>query len=243
MSQILNYKELAQRYGLEPVPESVVRLTQLVARQDADLDEIASVISRDAGLSARILRAANPNISKPEDYDITTVEDALMRSGVGCVLLLAMATPLTLALIKTFQTMLHVKLENVDRKSVETFPGEHILGTIKFSGRAEGEVFFRLSTQGAKFVAAQILGIPGEELGEAEIKDAVGELLNITTGNFKSNLCDAGLDCRLTPPAVRRSGDFSVHTVPGGGVERMAFKSPNVLLFVDVSVNPWRYAD
>jgi hypothetical protein len=37
-----------------------------------------------------------------------------MRNGIGCALLLAMGTPLSLALIKTFQTMLSLKLESVD---------------------------------------------------------------------------------------------------------------------------------
>lgn len=74
---------------------------------------------------------------------------------------------------------------------------------------------------------------------DADINDTVGELLNIVTGNFKSNLCDAGLDCKLAPPKVSRSNNFFVDTVDGGGLERMAFKAGDLVLFVDITVNPW----
>jgi chemotaxis protein CheX len=240
MPEPANYKELAKRYGLAPLPDSVLQLTQLVARQDADLDQIAKVISKDAALTNRLLRAASPRSVTEDDYAVDTVEEALMRTGLGCVLLLAMGAPLTFALVKTFQTMLNLKLENVHPKSVEQFPGEHILCTIGFSGKAEGQVYLRLSRDGARRVAAGILGMKPEEFtNDAELNDTVGELLNIATGNFKSNLCDAGLDCRLTPPSVSRANDFSVHTIQGGGLERMAFQAGDIILFVDVTVNPW----
>ena len=137
--------------------------------------------------------------------------------------------------------MLGLKLESVHPKAVTQFPGEHLLGTIEFSGKAEGRVYLRLSKEGAKRVAAGVLGLKAEELNDAaEINDAVGELLNIITGNFKSNLCDAGLDCRLHTPIVAGANNFDVPTVPGGGLEHMAFRAPQVLLLVDVTVNPWR---
>ena len=46
-----------------------------------------------------------------------------------------------------------------------------------------------------------------------EIRDVAGELLNIMTGNFKSNLCDAGLDCKLQPPEVTLTDRFR-HAAP-----------------------------
>jgi chemotaxis protein CheX len=235
-----SYKELAQRYGLEPVPESVIRLTQLVARQDADLGEIAKVIADDQAITQRLLRAANPRAKDEDDYAVTTVEDALMRSGIGCVLLLAMGTPLSLALIRTFKTMLDQKLESVNPKGLKPFLTEHVLGTIGFSGKATGKVYFRLSVEGARLIAAEILGLTPKDLNlRSEIDDAIGELLNIVTGNFKSNLCDAGLDCRLQTPSVTHASTFEIQTPPGAGLERMAFRAPGVDLFVDVAVNPW----
>jgi CheY-specific phosphatase CheX len=239
MSENLDYNQLARQYGLAPVPESVQRLTQLVASQNSDLDEIARVIAKDPALTKRLLRVASlePDGSElPEEI----VQSALMRSGMGCVLLLAMGTPLALALAKTFQTMLGIKLENVPPKSVPPLDSEHLLGTIGFSGKAVGRLYLRLSLGAAQFIAAGVLGLEPKELTDANaITDAVGELLNIITGNFKSNLCDAGLDCRLETPTVSRTLHFFTDPIPGGGLERMAFTSPQVTLFVDVTVNPW----
>jgi CheY-specific phosphatase CheX len=235
-----SYNELAQLYGLDPVPESVLRLTQLVARQNADLDEIANIISADPAISQRLLRTANPRAATEKDYEITTVEDALRHNGLGCVLLLAMGTPLSLALMKTFKTMLGLKLDGVNPKTVRPFLSEHVLGTINFSGKATGWVYLRLSIEGAQLIAARVLGVGPEELKDrSEVDDAVGELLNIVAGNFKSHLCDAGLDSTLHTPIVTRTTRFTIDTPQGAGLEHMAFTAPDLKLFVDVMVNPW----
>ena len=235
------YDEVARRYGLEPIPECVLRLTQLVSRQNGDLDEIAGFIDKDSALRRQILRLANPHAETESDYTIRTVEQALMRNGIGCVLLLAMSAPLAEALIKTFHTMLSLKLESLDARKVAPLPGSHLLGTIKFCGKASGQVFLRLSFDSAKQLAARVLGLDPKESADMDAaKDAVGELLNIMAGNFKSNLCDAGLECcRLEPPNVFSTSGFHTVVDPGCGLERMAFSAPPILLFVDARVNPW----
>jgi len=92
----------------------------------------------------------------------------------------------------------------------------------------------------SKAISAGILGFGADELTDTnEIRDAAGELLNIMTGNFKSNLCDAGLDCRLQTPEVKLSSDLHTPCLPGGGLERLAFRAGKIQLFVDVTANPW----
>jgi chemotaxis protein CheX len=233
------YREIARRYGIAATPESVSRLTQLVARQDSCVDEIVRVIEKDPALSARLLRVANPRAADESEYTVGTVDEALMRNGIGCALLLAMGTPLSLALTKTFQTMLSLTLESVDVHQLDSLKGQHMLGSIGFAGKVVGHVYLRLSSTSAKAIAAGILGLAPEELGNDEIGDAAGELLNIMTGNFKSNLCDAGLDCKLQPPRVGMTEDFSTPIQPGGGLERLAFRAGQIEIFVDVTANPF----
>jgi CheY-specific phosphatase CheX len=222
------------------VPEGVSRLTQLVARQDSSVDEIVSVIERDPALSARLLRVANPRAADESEYTVTTVNEALMRRGIGCALLLAMGTPLSLALIKTFQTMLSLKLEPVDAHLLDSLDGAHMRCSIGFAGKVTGHVHLHMSSDSAKFIAAGILGLkPEEVINRDEIHDAAGELLNIMTGNFKSNLCDAGLDCKLQPPQVGMTQDFDTPVEPGGGLERLTFRAGPIQIFVAVTANPW----
>jgi CheY-specific phosphatase CheX len=240
MVETKDYNDLIAKYGLAPAPESVSRLTQIVARQDCDVDEIAQLINKDPGLRARLLSVANPRATCVSEYTVDTVEDALMRNGLGCALLLAMGTPLGLALTKTFQTMLSLKLEQVDLRQAIALQGEHMLGTIGFAGKAVGRVYLRMSLEAAHEIASKIMGVTPAELTDAdEIRDAAGELLNIMTGNFKSNLCDAGLTCRLEPPVVKRTSDFDTPLLPGCGLERMAFRAGKLQLFVTVMVNPF----
>lgn len=89
-----------------------MRPTRLVTRHDADLEQIGKVIELDPVHTQRLLRSANPSASCEDDYTATTAEDALMRTSLGCVPLLGMSTPLALALVKTSQTMLNLKLES-----------------------------------------------------------------------------------------------------------------------------------
>lgn len=236
---INQYRELARRYGIAAMPESVSQLTQLVARQDCCVDEIVRVIEKDPGLSARLLRVANPRAADESEYTVGTVDQALMRNGIGCALLLAMGTPLSLALIKTFQTMLSQNLEAVDTHDLDSLYGQHMRGSIGFAGKVNGHVYLRMSSATAQAIATGILGLGPEELGPDEIRDAAGELLNIMTGNFKSNLCDAGLDCKLQPPQVGLTEDYSTPIESGGGLERLAFRSDKIQIFIEVTANPW----
>lgn len=235
-----DYNELARRYGLAPIPDSVLHLTEMVARQDSDLGEIATLIDRDPALKKRLLRLANPSATNEADYVLDTVEGALFQQGIGSALLLAMGTPLAFALAKTFQTMLAMKLETLDPRTLKPIDPPWVLGTIGFSGKAAGTVCLRLAANTATTIAARILGLEPKALTDPhEVSDAVGELLNIITGNFKSNLCDAGLDCKLEPPKVWRTSEAYTVVVPGGSLERMAFRAGDMIVVVDVAVNPW----
>jgi CheY-specific phosphatase CheX len=235
-----NYEELARRYGLPPVPESVMRLTEMVAHQDSDLGEIAAMIDREPVLRKRLLRLSNPEARSEAEYSLDTVEAALFQRGIGSALLLAMGTPLAFALASTFQTMLALKLESVEASRALPLTPPFVIGAIGFSGRAAGTVCLRLSAGSAQLIAARILGVNPSELKDVtEVNDAVGELLNIITGNFKSNLCDAGLDCHLEPPRVWQTSEAHSIVVPGGGLERMAFRAGQIGLAVEVAVNPW----
>lgn len=228
----LTFLTVLQQQRLMPVVV-ISSLTQAGSRAALEAMELGAV-------GNLLLRVANPDARDESEYNVETVEDALAHNGIGCALLPAMSMPLASALAKTFQTMLSMKLESIDVNTAPVFESEHALGTIGFPGKATGSVYLRLGVETANLIAARIVGLePSALAGANEVNDAVGELLNMITGNFKSNLCDAGLDCRLQPPQVTQTSQFNTPKVPGGGLEQMAFRVSPVLLFVDVTVNPW----
>ena len=232
-------EDAVKRFGLESLPESVVRLTGLVARQDAVTGDIAALIAKDKSITARLLRYANPRADSEQDYGITTVEDALLRTGMAPVFLLALLDPLTRAVVKAFEMFqTPVTLARLD--SLTPFVEEHVLGVVEFSGKAAGVVHIRLAPRAAQQIAAAILGVNTEDLTDlTEINDVIGELVNIVAGNLKSNLCDSGIPCKLTAPQVSRTDNFLKLTVPGGVSDRLGFAGHDLHTFVDVSVNPW----
>jgi len=243
MSQDVAVEEIARQFGLEAIPEGVRRVTELVASQDASTAEIAKIISQDKELTARVLRAANPRAEDECDYTITTVETAVMRSGIGGAILVAMSGPLIRAIGKTFKTMLARPLESVPARSLDPFSADQIVAEVAFAGKAVGAVQIRMEKPTARLFGAAMVGLAPEDFeNEDELNDVLGELANIIVGNFKSNLCDAGLTCKLSPPQITKTNDSKLRAQEGGLAERIGFVSGDVHFFVDVCVNPWSQA-
>jgi CheY-specific phosphatase CheX len=220
------------RYGLEPSSAAVLQLTRIVARQDSDLDEIAKIITKDKALSARLLRLANPRAESEDDYAFTTVDEALLRTGLAPVMLLAMVDPLTRAVVKAFG-MFQAPLTPGHRLSTDAFGASHVAASVEFVGKAAGIITIRLTSPIARDIAAKIIGVTPEELADqAEINDVIGELANMVAGNLKSNLCDAGFPCTLSIPEVESTNDFKLKKTAGGVSDRLGFQAPNFETFV-----------
>ena len=162
---------------------------------------------------------------------------ALMRAGVGCALLLAMSYPLIRAVKRTFETMIGIDLKDVAAGVLCPFENEHVIGQVAFEGKATGCVNLRFSCASANAVAATVLGFAPADA--ADVNDVIGELSNMVVGNFKSNLCDAGLTCKLNPPAISRTDVFKLRATDGGLAERTGFRAQDIEIFVDILVNPW----
>ncbi len=228
-----NGAALTRKYGLEPLSESVVRLGKLVMKRDADMDEIVKVISTDQALKAQLLRAASP---ADGHLTVDTVEQAIFRTGIGCVLALAMSDPLVKAVGRTFHTMVGVQLEPADPVSMGPLVGTYFLGSADFSGRATGSVHLRLQDDFGRYITAQVLMTgEGDEITEG-VNDVLGELVNMVVGNFKSNLNDAGLTCKLSLPRVTKTAEFSVPRVASGRHQVFGFKYQNNKVLVDIVV-------
>jgi chemotaxis protein CheX len=88
-----------------------------------------------------------------------------------------------------------------------------IVGQVGLVGLVSGFTYLHLEDAFAKECAASMLGLDARELavlGADAVKDAIGELANMTAGSFKNGLCDIGLPCKLTLPSVLRACDFTV---------------------------------
>lgn len=74
--------------ALEPLPASVLRLLDLLASDDWNMDAVVETASLDAALTARIMRVANSAASSSAT-PVTTLEESTMRLGASTVVKLA----------------------------------------------------------------------------------------------------------------------------------------------------------
>ena len=92
-----------------------------------------------------------------------------------------------------------------------------VVGQVGLVGQVNGFTYLHFEESFARECVAAMLSLEARELaalGAEAIKDAIGELANMTAGSFKNGLCDVGLPCMLTLPCVLRASDFTVVTPP-----------------------------
>lgn len=77
-----------------------------------------------------------------------------------------------------------------------------VAGYVEISGGWAGRVSVETTDLGAVAIASQMLDVPADDLSEADLVDAVGELANIVGGSVKS--CVDG-HSTLSLPAVSRA--------------------------------------
>lgn len=87
---------------------------------------------------------------------------------------------------------------------------------VQISGSWEGAVALQCSDSAARSATAAMFGVEASAATEDEIKDAVGELVNIVGGNFKGLV---GGECKLSLPTVAIGFDLSL-SHPGSKCER-----------------------
>jgi chemotaxis protein CheX len=89
--------------------------------------------------------------------------------------------------------------------------GDSLTGVITISGECEAVVLLRCDTRLARDLAAAMFAMDQDELDDAEIIDALGEVTNMTGGGIKAVLPGS---CRLGLPSVTVGFEHSVG-VPG----------------------------
>jgi putative nucleotidyltransferase with HDIG domain len=75
---------------LTPLPAATAKLTSLSSQSDADLRVVSEVIASDPVMTLKILKAAN-SAASGSAMRITTVNDAMLRLGLGMVVSLALS--------------------------------------------------------------------------------------------------------------------------------------------------------
>jgi CheY-specific phosphatase CheX len=231
-------KDLRAQFKLAPVPGGVEQIAGLVHGKDnSEMREITRIIKRDQGVTQRCMITAYP---KAEVRENATLDMATTRLGLSRVISLIVADLLQLAVTDTFTTMMGVGLNAEDPAQMPEPPGGYIVGSARFKGRATGDVLLAFPEPFARFITAQLLGGSPDDAWEKEtIHDALGELVNIVTGNLQSRLADAGLTSEMGLPTVKQQTILPTVTILGGSSDRFYFKYGDYGLGVNLCISPF----
>jgi chemotaxis protein CheX len=113
---------------------------------------------------------------------------------------------------------------------VDAFERRSFTACIDFSGSFQGRLSATFGESLARRIAGQMLCLPPAEVSETDLRDAVGELVNIAAGNLKGVLPE---HCRLSLPVVHVGGPLAAsHVATVGKAMLEIFDEP---IFVEFS--------
>jgi len=149
-------------------------------------------------------------------------------------------------LVDVFDKMSSMKAIPLPRTNAPQF-GERVTGSMGIAGeKVTGSVYLHLSVPLANRMTSAMLGLaPDDIIGNPEVNDAVGEVTNILTGGLKSWICDAGIECATSIPAIIRSTSFHVEPMPDVQRECLVFDCGDDRFVVEIHIkfiNPPRFA-
>lgn len=116
-----------------------------------------------------------------------------------------------------------------------------LLASVGFVGEANGVVYLCMRDDFARFATSEILGVSADDdlLNDpAVVKDAIGEVANMTVGGFKNQLCDVGLPCKLTLPTILRGDELKVAILRGAERHVIEFDCAGHTLVADIQLKP-----
>lgn len=154
------------------------------------------------------------------------------------------------AMLKVMHTTAHMTAKFLRRIPVEESDGTPfykagsidplIVGSVGFTGEANGMVYLYMEMELACQIAAGITGMTSAEILHPDnhdiVKDVVGEITNMTVGTFKNGICDLGFQCKVTLPTVLRGSQLQVGTVSGAQRWTFSFEVMGRPLIADLFI-------
>lgn len=141
------------------------------------------------------------------------------------------------ATVDTFGTMLSLDLARVGKKTDPGLDDSRFVSSVHYAGEVVGTLSLHISREFADIVASTMMGLEeGENCGEEELKDVLGELANIISGNLKSDFLDADLACVISTPSITRGSIFTIEATNVGEFHQWIYRHDKHELLVEISL-------
>ena len=124
--------------------------------------------------------------------------------------------PFISATLNTLKSMANLDCERTGLFArTEAVTNGQVSGTMGLSGTAEGFVSITFGNELARKIACRVLQIPMGMEKDADVRDTVGELMNIIAGAAKADLVNTAHSFQLSLPTVIMGGSHSVGQLRG----------------------------
>jgi flagellar motor switch protein FliN len=148
----------------------------------------------------------------------------------------AVEKSVNLAIMDTFATMLSMDLAKVGMSTDPGLNEQRYVAAVNFAGEVVGTLCLHASREFACLVTGGMLGMEPEQVEEEELKDVLGELTNIVSGNLKSDFLDAELACVISTPAITRGSDFKIEGGKDGEHHQWVYRHKTHELLIEVKL-------
>jgi len=131
------------------------------------------------------------------------------------------------ATIECFESMVDIVPEKKEiRTQIPPIQNSDVCAIIGLSGESAGMVTISFNTEVAKAVVGNFLGEDPASLGDEDLYDAVGELINIIAGNGKAYVKDVALSISL--PSVMHGDKYYMSLPKSASVTSVDFDLPGI---------------
>lgn len=139
--------------------------------------------------------------------------------------------------IETFDTMLSMPVTKVGLTTDDGLNENRLVAAVHFAGEVVGTMSLHVSREFAILITTAMLGIEEDQIdSEEEIKDVLGELANIISGNLKSDFLDNDLSCVISTPSITRGSDFRVEASKMGDLHKWVFRYKKHQLIIEITL-------
>jgi len=110
---------------------------------------------------------------------------------------------------------------------------QDITGVLGFSGGRKGSILVTFSEKIAVSAVGGMLGVEFDEI-DADVRDGIGELVNMIAGGAKTRLQDKGVDFELSIPNTVMGHNHKITAPASITRTRMTFQTQHGSFFVEV---------
>ncbi|MEJ2154964.1 MAG: flagellar motor switch protein FliN [Desulfobacteraceae bacterium] len=149
----------------------------------------------------------------------------------------AIEKTVTKSIMETFESMLSLDLTKVGKVTDEGLNDQRMVGVVHYAGEVVGKLSLHVSQELAVLITTAMLGVESTELhGDEEVKDVLGELTNIVSGNLKSDFLNADLSCVISTPNITRGSDFKIQASEMAITHQWVFRHQDHEILIDLAV-------